>query len=54
MDARRMTGRNVLVPVLPRCYTTPERDPAHCDLPRKDGYLYIFRHGHLWREIKGA
>jgi|GEM_PF-4313280 len=51
-DARRQTGRNVLVPILPRCYTTADNDPAQCALPREDGYLYIYRDGHLWREIQ--
>jgi hypothetical protein len=51
-DAPRQTGRNVLVPILPRTYTTPERDPADCALPRADGYVYIFKNGYLWRELK--
>ncbi len=44
--------KNVLVPVLPRVYTTPEPDPAKCAVPRAPGWLYIFKGGYLWRELE--
>ena len=51
---------NFVVPVIPRCYTTPDRDPAKADYPRQ-GWLYIIRRRpakdsgmicELWRELK--
>jgi hypothetical protein len=51
---------NILVPIVPRCYTTPDRDPAHACLPPK-GWIYIIRRrqstkgkprAELWRELK--
>ncbi len=44
--------KNVLVPVLPRVYTTPDLDPARCAVPRAPGWLYIFKGGYLWRELE--
>ncbi len=44
--------RNVLVPVLPRVYTTPDLDPAKCAVPRAPGWLYVFKNGYLWRELE--
>ncbi len=51
---------NMVVPIIPRCYTTPDRSPVHADIPRK-GWLYIIRkctapNGQeiveLWRELE--
>jgi hypothetical protein len=51
---------NMVVPIVPRCYTTPDRDPAYADHPRK-GWIYIIRkrldHAgnrviELWRELQ--
>ena len=52
---------NVVVPIVPRCYTTPDRDPAHADHPGK-GWIYIIRkfrnpkkakiEVELWRELR--
>ncbi len=44
--------KNVIIPILPRVYATPDLDPAQCDVPRKGGYLYIYKNGHLWREFE--
>ncbi len=50
---------NVVVPIIPRCYTTPDRNPALADNPRK-GWIYIMRRRpgkdggtvcELWREL---
>ncbi len=50
---------NVVVPLIPRCYTTPDRDPAQAvEVP--EGWLYIIRQFEspqgtaveLWRELK--
>jgi hypothetical protein len=52
---------NMLVPLIPRCYATPDRDPAQAvEVP--EGWLYIIRQftnprtgdckTELWREIK--
>ncbi len=51
---------NIIVPIIPRIYTTPDRNPAHADVPRK-GWIYIIRRcqtsegtmvTELWRELK--
>ncbi len=51
---------NVIVPIVPRIYTTPDRDATHADVPRK-GWIYIIRRcetpegkmvTELWRELK--
>ncbi|HEC18237.1 MAG TPA: hypothetical protein ENI97_02725 [Gammaproteobacteria bacterium] len=44
--------KNVIIPILPRVYATPDLDPAQCDVPRQGGYLYIYKNGHLWREFE--
>ncbi len=44
--------KNVIIPILPRIYATPDLDPAQCDVPRKGGYLYIYKNGRLWREFE--
>jgi hypothetical protein len=50
---------NVVVPIVPRCYTTADRDPANADHPRR-GWIYIIRECQtaegqrvveLWREL---
>lgn len=50
---------NVVVPIIPRCYATPDRDPAKAvEVP--EGWLYIIRQFdspqgtavELWRELK--
>jgi type VI secretion system secreted protein VgrG len=40
----------ILVPIVPRSYTSIDLDRAHADYPRQ-GYIYIFVSGHLWREL---
>ncbi|WP_147305063.1 hypothetical protein [Alkalilimnicola ehrlichii] len=42
------------MPILPLCYTTPERDAKQTALPKADGYLYIFVEGRLWRELRSV
>ena len=51
---------NVIVPIIPRIYTTPDRTATHADVPRK-GWIYIIRRcetpegkmvTELWRELK--
>jgi hypothetical protein len=52
-------NHNVVVPIIPRCYTTPDRDPAQAAKPPK-GWLYIIRQFdvpqgtvvELWRELE--
>ncbi len=50
---------NMIVPIIPRCYTTPDRNPAMASYPRK-GWIYIIRKRaavdsgeicELWREL---
>jgi type VI secretion system secreted protein VgrG len=40
----------ILVPIVPRSYTSIDHDRAHADYPRQ-GYIYIFVSSHLWREL---
>lgn len=42
---------NVIVPVVPMLYTTPDRDKFEA-LPARKGWVYIFRKKHLWRELE--
>ena len=51
---------NLVVPLIPRCYTTADRDPAMADHPRQ-GWIYIIRKCQtpdgqtvveLWRELR--
>ncbi len=48
-------GSNVLVPVIPLCYTTAtgdaEADKLKAAIPRP-GWLYVYRNGKLWRELE--
>lgn len=44
-------GANVLVPVIPLSYTTPDAAPKQAAILRK-GWLYVFRNGQLWRELE--
>ncbi|RFA36456.1 hypothetical protein [Alkalilimnicola ehrlichii] len=48
------TRKDISVPILPLCYTTPERDAKQTALPKADGYLYIFVEGRLWRELRSV
>jgi len=43
---------NILVPVIPLCYTTPACDPKETAAPREGGYLYIYVDDYLWRELE--
>ena len=43
---------NILVPVVPRCYCTVDLNPKVADVPRENGYIYIFKGDYLWRELK--
>ena len=42
---------NVIVPVVPMIYTTPDHDKYEAISARK-GWIYIFVDGHLWRELE--
>ena len=51
---------NMVVPIIPRLYTTPDRNPTHADKPRP-GWIYIIRKCQapdgqtvveLWRELR--
>ncbi|MCP3176343.1 DUF4150 domain-containing protein [Desulfuromonas sp. KJ2020] len=47
--------QTVLVPLLPRCYTTTDADRTKAQYPRCSqdlGWLYVFVNGRLWREFK--
>ena len=47
--------QTVLVPLLPRCYTTTDADRTKAQYPRSSqdlGWLYVFVNGRLWRELK--
>jgi len=41
-----------LVPLIPLRYTEPTHDKGQAALLRPGGWLYIFRDGHLWRELQ--
>ncbi|MFV1984694.1 MAG: toxin VasX, partial [Thiohalomonadales bacterium] len=43
---------NILIPILPLCYTTPDCDPINARSPRAGGYLYIYIGDYLWRELE--
>ncbi|RFA24299.1 hypothetical protein CAI21_22215 [Alkalilimnicola ehrlichii] len=45
-------SENIIVPIVPLCYTTPDLDKEKADVPRTNGYIYVFVDGHLWRELK--
>ncbi|MDY6943368.1 MAG: hypothetical protein SVU69_10190, partial [Pseudomonadota bacterium] len=50
--------QNIMIPIVPLRYTTPDRDPKQADLLRQNGYIYIFwgEEGSdqltLWREVQ--
>ncbi len=46
-----VTGEHVIVPVLPERYTTVDAHPDEAGRLRP-GWLYVFRDGHLWRELE--
>ena len=50
-NASQNSHENILVPILPLMYTTPDCDPKKAGVPRV-GYLYIFRGDYLWRELE--
>ncbi len=43
---------NILVPIIPAVYTTPDLDPLHAQTPRDGGYIYIYKGDYLWRELE--
>ncbi|MFV1984105.1 MAG: hypothetical protein ACC657_11245 [Thiohalomonadales bacterium] len=45
-------NENILVPVIPLCYTTPDLNPNKADKPREGGYIYIYIGDYLWRELE--
>ncbi len=52
-EAARQTGNNVLVPVKPVWIPTPNgmKDKGKAE-PLREGYLYVYLDGYLWRELK--
>lgn len=42
----------ILVPLVPLTFTTPDLKAEHVDLPKTDGFIYIFKDGFLWRELQ--
>ena len=50
-ESAQSKHENILVPVVPLTYTTPDCDPKLADVPRS-GYMYIYRGDYLWRELE--
>ena len=50
-ESGRNKHENILVPVVPLNYTTPDCDPKLARSPRQ-GYIYIYREDYLWRELE--